>query len=295
MSSPILATKILIPPLRARRVHRRRLTDRLDESVSQRLTLVSAPAGFGKTSLLTDWAAGSDRPIAWVSLDEADRDPRRFLADLIGAIQTVESKLGQTVLGQLQSAESPSSDHVLADLINEVAQVQQEFTLVMDDYHVVDSGLVDAALTFLLDHLPRQMHLVVAAREDPQLPLARYRSRGHLVELREADLRFAHAEAAEFLNQVMGLSLSEQDIMALESRTEGWIVGLQLAALSSRVCQTPPGSFDPSPAPIGSAWTICSKRSSIGSPKPSRTSSWPRHRWRHRRGQGGLRRIRPRL
>ena len=232
MPAPILATKIYIPPPLALLVHRRRLTDRMNESLPLRLTLVSAPAGFGKTTLVSDWAAGSDRPVAWLSLDEADSDPRRFLVYLISALQTVDANLGESVLRLLQSPEPPSTEVVLSDLINDVTQVQQELTLVLDDYHLVDSRPVDAALTFLLDRAPPQIHLVVAAREDPQLPLARYRSRGQLAELREADLRFTPAEAAEFLNQVMGLSLSEQDIAALESRTEGWIVGLQLAALS---------------------------------------------------------------
>lgn len=232
MSAPILATKIYVPSPRARLVHRRRLTDRINESLSKRLILVSAPAGFGKTTLLSDWAAGSDRSIAWLSLEETDSDPRRFLVYLVSALQTVDPNLGEGVLGLLQSPETPPTEWVLSDLINNISQVHQEFILVLDDYHTVDSGLVDAALTFLIDHLPPSMHLVVTAREDPQLPLTRYRSRGHLAELREADLRFTPAEAAEFLNQVMGLNLSERDVAALDTRTEGWIVGLQLAALS---------------------------------------------------------------
>lgn len=232
MSSSILATKIFIPPPRARLVHRGRLTDRMNESLPLRLTLVSAPAGFGKTTLVSDWAAGSSRPVAWLSLDEADSDLRRFLVYLISALQTVDANLGESALGLIQAPEPPATELLLSDLINDVAQVQQGFTLVLDDYHMVDSRPVDAALAFLIDHAPPQIHLVVAAREDPQLPLARYRSRGQLAEIREADLRFTPAEAAEFLNQVMGLNLAEQDIAALESRTEGWIVGLQLAALS---------------------------------------------------------------
>lgn len=230
MSSPILATKIFIPLPRARLVHRRRLTDRMNESLPLRLTLVSAPAGFGKTTLVSDWAAGSSRPVAWLSLDEADSDPRRFLVYLVSALQTVNANLGESVLGLLQSPEPPATELLLSDLINDVAQGQQGFTLVLDDYHLVESRPVDAALTFLLDHAPPQMHLVVVAREDPQLPLARYRSRGQLAELREADLRFTPAEAAEFLNQVMGLNLAAQDIAALESRTEGWVVGIDCSA-----------------------------------------------------------------
>ncbi|HSR48812.1 MAG TPA: hypothetical protein VLL77_12595, partial [Anaerolineales bacterium] len=232
MSYPILATKIYVPSPRARLVHRPRLNERLNQSQSQRFTLVSAPAGFGKTTLVSDWAAESDRPVAWLSLDSSDGDPRRFLAYLVNALRTVDPSFGESVLGRLQSPEPPPTELVLADLVNEIARAQQEFTLVLDDYHMVDSRPVDEALTFLLDHLPPQMHLVVTAREDPQLPLARYRSRGQLAELREADLRFTPAEAAEFLNLVMGLDLSVHDIATLESRTEGWIVGLKLAALS---------------------------------------------------------------
>jgi LuxR family maltose regulon positive regulatory protein len=204
----------------------------MNASLPLRLTLVSAPAGFGKTTLASEWAVASDRPIAWLSLDEAEGDPRRFLAYVVSALQTVVPNFGESILSRLQSPDPPPTDLVLADLVNEIAQIHHELTLVLDDYHLVDSRPVDAALTFLLDNLPPRMHLVVTAREDPQLPLARYRSRGQLAELRAADLRFAPAEAAEFLNQVMGLDLSEQDIAALEHRTEGWIAGLQLAALS---------------------------------------------------------------
>jgi LuxR family transcriptional regulator, maltose regulon positive regulatory protein len=232
MSSPVIATKILIPPRRAQRVNRRRLIDRMNASLPLRLTLVSAPAGFGKTTLASEWAAASDRPIAWLSLDEAEGDPGRFLVYVVSALQSVVPGLGGAILGRLQNPDPPPTELVLADLVNEIAQTQQELALVLDDYHLVDSRPVDAALAFLLDHLPPQVHVVIAAREDPQLPLARYRSRGQLAELREADLRFTPAEAAEFLNQVMGLHLSGQDVAALESRTEGWIAGLQLAALS---------------------------------------------------------------
>jgi LuxR family maltose regulon positive regulatory protein len=241
MSSPILATKLFLPRPRAQRVHRRRLSDQMNARLPLRLTLVSAPAGSGKTTLVSEWAAASDRPIAWLSLDEADGDPRRFLAYLVSALQTVEPNLCESILGRLQSPEPPPTDLVLAELVNEIAQVHRKLILVLDDYHMVDSRPVDAALTFLLDHLPPQMHLVVVTREDPQLPLARYRSRGQLVELREADLRFSPAEAAEFLDQVMGLHLAEEDVAALEARTEGWIVGLQLAALSMRGLSDPAG------------------------------------------------------
>ncbi|MHC1781893.1 MAG: LuxR C-terminal-related transcriptional regulator [Anaerolineaceae bacterium] len=196
------------------------------------MTLISAPAGFGKTTLVSEWAAGCGRPIAWLSLDEADNDPTRFLVYIVTAMQTITSKIGADVLAALQSARPPSSESLLTALLNEIAALPDKFILVLDDYHMLDSKPVDQALTFLVEHMPPQMVLIIATREDPQLPLARLRARGQLIELRAADLRFTPTEAADFLNQVMGLNLSTDDIAALEARTEGWIAGLQLAALS---------------------------------------------------------------
>ena len=172
------------------------------------------------------------RPVAWLSLDEGDNDPTRFLTYLVAALQTIAANIGEGVLGALQSPQPPPIESILTALLNEITTIPDNFVLVLDDYHVIDSKPVDKALTFLLEHLPPQMHLVIATREDPHLPLARLRARGQLTELRAADLRFTPAEAAEFLNQVMGLNLSAEDIAALEKRTEGWIAGLQLAALS---------------------------------------------------------------
>lgn len=232
MRFAVLATKLFIPPRPAHRVHRPRLTDRLAAAPPPRLTLISAPAGFGKTSLVTEWARSADRPIAWLSLDETDGDPARFLVGVISALQTVAPKLGEGTLARLQAADPESTDALVAGLVNEITIAGQALTLVLDDYHLVESGPVDDLVAFLLDHLPPQLHVVIASREDPQLPLARYRSRGQLVELREADLRFNAVEAATFLDEAMGLRLTEQEVAALEARTEGWIVGLQLAALS---------------------------------------------------------------
>ena len=196
------------------------------------LTLISAPAGFGKTTLVSEWVAGCERPVAWLSLDEGDNDPTRFLTYLIAALQTIAANIGKGVLGMLQSPQPPPTELILTTLLNEITTIPDSFILVLDDYHVIDSKPVDQALTFLLEHLPPQMHLVIATREDPHLPLARLRARGQLTELRAADLRFTPAEAAEFLNRMMGLNLSVEDIAALETRTEGWIAGLQLAAIS---------------------------------------------------------------
>src|SRR5712691_10073051 len=230
--TPILATKLYLPPLRPHVVSRPRLLERLNEGLHRKLTLISAPAGFGKTTLLSAWVAGCDRQVAWLSLDEGDSDPARFLTYLVAALRTIAPNIGEGVLGVLQSPQPPLPEAILTALLNEITTLPDQFVLVLDDYHVIDAKPVDLALTFLVEHLPPQMHLVIATREDPQLPLARLRSRGQLTELRATDLRFTPPEAAEFLNQVMGLSLSVEDIAALEDHTEGWIAGLQLAALS---------------------------------------------------------------
>ena len=257
MPDPLLLTKLFIPPPRHTRVFRPRLVERLNAGLAagSRLTLISAAAGFGKTTLVSEWIAGCQRPVAWLSLDEADNDLARFLIYLIAALQTLPSKtvgenFGAGVLAALQSPQPPSIKSVLTALLNDIITISDSFVLVLDDYHLIDtkrvevsttfdtattvdpSTTVDAALTFLLDHLPPQIHLVIATREDPNLPLARFRARGQLTELRAADLRFTPTEVTEFLNQVMSLNLSAENIAALESRTEGWVAGLQLAALS---------------------------------------------------------------
>jgi LuxR family transcriptional regulator, maltose regulon positive regulatory protein len=234
MTTTILATKLYIPPPRTKVVLRSRLIERLNEGLrsGHKLSLISAPAGFGKTTLVSEWVAGCERPAAWLSLDEGDNDPTRFLFYLIAALQNIAANVGAGVLSMLQSPQPPPAESILATLLNEVAIIPHNFILVLDDYHVIDSQAADRVLTFLLEHLPPQMHLVIATREDPDLPLARLRAGGQLTELRAADLRFSPSEAAEFLNQVMGLTLSAEDIEALENRTEGWIAGLQLAAIS---------------------------------------------------------------
>jgi LuxR family maltose regulon positive regulatory protein len=205
-----------------------------------KLTLVSAPAGFGKTTLVSAWVAGCGQPVAWLSLDEGDNDPICFLVYLIAAVQTIMPDVGAGALAALQSPQPPPTETILTTVLNQIAAAsvapsagsRQGFVLVLDDYHLIDTQAVDHALTFLLERLPPQMHVVIATREDPNLPLARLRARGQLRELRAADLRFTPAEAADFLNRVMGLPLSTEDIAALETRTEGWIAGLQLAAIS---------------------------------------------------------------
>jgi LuxR family transcriptional regulator, maltose regulon positive regulatory protein len=241
MSTQILATKLYVPPPQPRVVLRPRLIERLNEGLRRRLTLISAPAGFGKTTLLSEWLASCERPAGWLSLDEGDSDPTRFLSYLVAALRTIAPNIGEGVLGALRSPQPPPTESILTVLLNEIATVPDDFVLVLDDYHVVDAQPVDDALAFLIEHLPPQVHLVIATREDPHLPLARLRARGQLTELRAADLRFTPSEAAEFLNQVMGLNLSAEEIAALETRTEGWIAGLQLAAISMRGREDVPG------------------------------------------------------
>jgi len=233
----LLATKLYIPPVRPELVSRPRLLERLNAGLNRKLTLISAPAGFGKTTLVSEWAhqvgAHRDAPqIAWLSLDEGDNDPARFLAYLIAALRTIEANMAEGVLSALQSPQPPPAEAVLTTLINEITTIPHRVLLVLDDYHLINAQPIHDALTFLLEHLPPQMHMVIASREDPHLPLARLRVRRQLTEVRATDLRFSSSEAAEFLNQVMGLGLSAEDITALETRTEGWIAGLQLAAIS---------------------------------------------------------------
>ena len=234
MSEPLLLTKLYAPPPRPNIVLRPRLIERLNEGLSsgRKLTLISAPAGFGKTTLVSEWSAGCGKPVAWLSLDEGDNDPARFVSYLVAALKTIQEDIGDSVLAMLQSPEALNIESTLTVLINEISTIPDPFMLILDDYHSIDSKPVDQALEFLVEHQSPQMHLVITTREDPTLPLARLRARGQLTELRAADLRFTPHEVADFLNQVMSLNLSTEDISALEARTEGWIAGLQLAALS---------------------------------------------------------------
>jgi LuxR family transcriptional regulator, maltose regulon positive regulatory protein len=243
MLTPIVATKLYIPPPRPKVVLRPGQIEWLNQGLLQnrgfgrKLTLISAPAGFGKTTLVSTWVAGCERlepkvRVAWLSLDETDNDPTCFLTYLVAALQTVAPEIGKGAMDALQTPQPPPTESILITLLNEIADNPDNLLVVLDDYHVLDAKPIDDAVTFLIEHLPPRMHLVIATREDPHLPLARLRVRGQLAELRAADLRFTPAEAAEFLNQVMGLNLSVEDIASLETRTEGWIAGLQLAAIS---------------------------------------------------------------
>src|SRR5438067_7257365 len=180
--TPILATKLYLPRLRPHVVSRPRLLERLNEGLHRKLTLVSAPAGFGKTTLLSEWVAFIERPAAWLSLDEGENDPARFLTYLVAALQTIAPDIGAGVLGALQSPQPPPTEAILTALLNEITAIPDKFVLVLDDYHVIDAKAIDHALTYLVEHLPPQMQLVISTREDPSLPLARLRAGGHLTE-----------------------------------------------------------------------------------------------------------------
>jgi len=230
----LLSTKMTIPRTQPKLVERPHLAAQLDSGLSRRLTLVSAPAGFGKTTLVAAWANGLDVPVAWLSIDDGDNDPARFLSYLIAAFGNTDAELSDHNPAFPDNAATLRQETVLTALINALNRVTDDRLLVLDDYHLVTSAQVHSAVEFLLDHLPPNLHMVIATRADPPLPLARLRGRGHLVELRAADLRFTEAEAVAFLADVMGLTLRPQDVARLTRRTEGWIVGLQMAAISMR-------------------------------------------------------------
>ena len=233
MASPLVETKLFTAQVRPGSVARPRLRDLVGRGSASRMTLIAAPAGFGKTTLLAEWlhAEAADRRVAWVSLDERDSEPASFWTYVVTALQRAVPGFGVTALPLLQSGQEPI-ETVLVTVLNELSVLPGRVVLVLDDYHLADGKGVAAGMTFLLEHLPPRVHLVISTRADPALPLARFRARGELVEVRAADLRFTPDEAASYLNEAIGLALTAADIAALEERTEGWIAALQLAALS---------------------------------------------------------------
>lgn len=233
MPSPLVSTKLYVPQVRHVVVPRLRLVDRLSEGGQPRLTLISGPAGFGKTTVLAAWARASARPVAWVSLEATEQLPTLFWTYVITAIDTVAPGVGAGVLPLLQ-APHPPMELVLATLLNELGALADGVDLVLDDYHLADGPQIAGDVAFLLEHLPPHVHLVISTRADPALPLARLRASGELVEIRASDLRFTLQEVTAYLNDVVGLDLEAPEIAALERRTEGWIAALQLAALSLR-------------------------------------------------------------
>ncbi|HSF80635.1 MAG TPA: LuxR C-terminal-related transcriptional regulator [Anaerolineales bacterium] len=234
MIAPLLTTKFNKPPPRPELVPRERLIERLNQGTASKLILICAPAGFGKTTIMSLWGLHNDLPSAWLSLDVEDNQLTRFFVYMITALQAISPEVGQASLAMLQSTQSSPPEAVLTVLINELSSLRDDYFLFLDDYHLIEAQAIHSALTYLVDHLPQQMHIVIASRSDPPLPLSRLRARGQLMELRQADLRFTPEEAAGFLKQSLGLQLTSQQVSALEARTEGWIAGLQLAALSMR-------------------------------------------------------------
>lgn len=239
MTIPIIPMKCCVPHIRSNVVIRSRLIERLNEGLLRRLTLVSAPAGFGKTTLVSEWLVRCGLPAAWLSLDEGDNDPACFITYLVSALQSVSVNMGRGLDRLLLSPQLPALESMIRSLLSEIAGLTDHFVLVLDDYHILQSRPIDEALALLLEYMPTQMHLVILTREDPAVPIARLRVRNQLTELRSADLRFTSAEAAEFLCQVMGLAITPEDVALLESRTEGWVAGLQLAALSMAGLEDP--------------------------------------------------------
>lgn len=232
MALPLLQTKLYTPPLRPQLVQRDQLLARLHGSAHHPVTLISAPAGFGKTTLVSAWASQVKEPVAWLSLGDEDNDPLHYLTYLIAALQSCHAGLGETVLPLLNAPQLPPLNALLTLLLHELSARSTPLTLVLDDYHLMTAQPLHEAMTFFINHLPSHLHLVIATRIDPPLPLARWRARNQLVEIRADELRFSPTEATSFLNDVMGLQLTAAQIATLETRTEGWIAGLQLAALS---------------------------------------------------------------
>jgi len=234
VTNAILTTKLYIPPVRPELVSRGHLIDRLNAGLSGKLTLVSAPAGFGKTTLISEWISHSDIPFCWVTLDENDNDPGRFLAYLIASLGTIGIDTDFEQINLIQNPGQGQIETILNGLINQIAEAQTHFAFMLDDYHHIQNKEVHQIQSYLLEHLPPQVHLVIATRADPPLPIARLRARGELTEFRSADLRFLISEGGEFLNQISKLELQPDDIEKLVSRTDGWVAGLQLASIALR-------------------------------------------------------------
>jgi LuxR family maltose regulon positive regulatory protein len=241
---PILTTKLHIPPAHPNRISRSHLIQKLDEDLWQikgerffrRLTLIAAPAGYGKSTLLYEWVHHLEVPVAWISFEESDNDPVRFFQYLIASLQTIQPGIGETYLSMLKSQQSSITSgvvaSVMASLVNEIFAIPQPFLLVFDDYHTLQDPEIHQSVKLLLDHLPENLSLVIATRADPPLSLSRLRARRQMFEVRSSDLRFSENEADTFLRQVMQLDLQNPDVHTLTGYTEGWIAGLQMAALA---------------------------------------------------------------
>ena len=234
MTVPIISTKLHIPPLPQALVSRARLTARLEAGAQGRCILVSAPAGFGKTALLAEWAHQCSEAcqVCWVHLDESDNEPVRFVSYLIAALQTHQQDLGEAALSGLQSIAPAPIEAALGSLINEIDASDSDLILILDDYHQIDTPAIHMAVGFLIEHLPEHMCLVIGTRTDPSIPIHRLRARGQITEIRVEDLRFSREETRRYLEGILGDQFSSSDIANLDSRIEGWIAGLQMVALS---------------------------------------------------------------
>ena len=228
----LLTTKLYIPQLTLDLVPRPHLYERLDEGLTRKLTLVSAPTGFGKSTLVTGWLSERDQPAAWLSLDQGDNDPVRFWTYLIAAIQTIHQEMGVEARQIVSAPQLRSTEPVAISLINDISQLAHDLIVVLDDYHIIEAGQVHAGLSYLLEHQPPNLHIILITRVDPSISLARLRAHSQLIEIRAEDLQFSTEEAATLFNEKMGLNLKPEQIEALNTHTESWVVGLQLAALS---------------------------------------------------------------
>ena len=228
----ILSTKLSIPPLRSRLVQRQRLIQKLNQGLECGLVLISAPAGYGKSTLLSAWLSRIEVATSWLSLDDRDNDPSRFLVYLAAALQGIDPSIDESFESTLGFTQQPEVEAHLTHLINDIAKLKRHICLILDDYHSIQNQIIHQAVSFLLEHRPAQLHLVIATRADPPLPLAKLRAKSEMMELRLSDLRFTTQEAADFLNHTMGLKISTEDVPRITRRTEGWIAGLQMAALS---------------------------------------------------------------
>ena len=243
METSLLTTKLTIPPARFQIVPRPRLIEILEESLNFNLVLVSAPAGFGKTTLLSEWTRLNPPEVrtAWFSLEEADNDPVRFWDYFIAALQTIQPGCGEKMLPSLRSSQPPSTESMLTVLINELFLEKGDFVLVLDDYHLITSQQIHGGITYLVEHLPAHFHLVIASRSDPSLPLARFRGKGLMLEIHTDDLRFTHEDTTSLLQKLQTTGFSDSHVAALNERTEGWVVGLKMAALSMKGRKDIPG------------------------------------------------------
>ena len=232
MTVPILRTKLHVPSLQPNLVPRPRLMNLLREGATRKLILISAPAGYGKTTLLSDVTYSSSLPIGWFQIDASDNDVATFLEYIISALQEIRKSFGKTTQSLMQGMETsgPQLERILNALINEVEEIPEDFVLILDDYHFISNPTIHAMLSHLLLHLPSKAHLIISSRTDPPLPLARFSAYGDLIEIRASGLRFTTEEAALFFKQTAGLDISLEDVEDLEDKTEGWIIGLKLAA-----------------------------------------------------------------